>query len=398
MPNLGNNLRADLYTKLLPAILEEDLGTGVNSFIHFWGDPMRWGDDALWGELGLLPVLKNLFYAIEKEETADLVEIDGITDLVDPDRCPIQFLDAMARSLGHPMEDNLTEAGRREAIKSIINLYKSRGRRISWQVFYRMLGFTVNTIPLWKKDIYEEDEQYSTIRYVTSDVLGEILGTPGLTDYSGLLASPPIRPGSLRIQVDGKVFRDDGNRLSQNFGQLVTNDGSTGSINYATGRYQISLSSAATTNVVAEYATITNEFPYHAARVDLEVLFYLDDPLIGPLDTHFLERVLQRLEIVRPVHVVVRLVIFVLDIPETLDDFVTDGLRCGPSLGKDVRDTEYRMYAADLVCSGEDNGLLVETTGATTEKDLKADDLFIVATNPDLLKIEYSDGQPTEYW
>ena len=84
---LTNNLRAELYKLLFPKIIEEDQKYGVESFINYWDDPLlKWDEGALWDELGIVPVIKNFFFAIEMEETKDLEYIDRLTDLVDPDR------------------------------------------------------------------------------------------------------------------------------------------------------------------------------------------------------------------------------------------------------------------------------------------------------------------------
>lgn len=396
---LGNKLRADLYTRLFPEVIREDLKTGVDSYIHFWDDPeVTWDDGHLWDEIGVLPILKNIFYAIEEEEGADLTEIDRLTDLVDPNVCPEEFLDYMADSLGHSLEEGLTVEAKRETIKSIMHLNKIRGRELSWAVFYRMLGYQIAGVPLWKKDIYEANDNYSPTRYTTESITDELLGTSGLTNYSGTLANSPIKPGTLRLKVSGKVFRDNNDELSDDYGKLITQDGSAGTINYAKGDYQIELTTPATTNLTANYEHITEEYPYRAARVDLEVFYYLGEESSGiPFDQEAVRRLLTRLEEVRPIHVLVRLVILVLDVPEILEDFCTDELLCGPTLAKDVRSNEYRFYAADGTELGEDEGVILEKVGTTTEQNLLVEDGMSLCLFPDTVTVEFSDGRPNQY-
>lgn len=396
----SNKLRADLYTRLLPEILKEDLEHGVDSYVRFWDDPVSKWDEGFWDEIGVLPVIKNMFYAIEREEVLDLQAIDDLTDLVDPNKCPEEHLDIMARSLGHPLEEGLTESEKREVIKSIIPLNKVRGRELSWLIFYRMLGFKVQGIPLWKKEVYEDQGRYSRTQYETISITNEHLGTAGLTDYSGTLVQRPILPGSIRVNTSGKVYRDNGDKLSSNYGDLIAADGSTGSFHYVRGKYVLSFSDPTTTDVYVDYEHITEEYPYRAARVDLEVFFYLDDEDNGshPFDQELLDKVLARLEEVRPIHVLVRLVVLILDAPEKIEGFATDLLKCGPHKGKDVRDNEYRFFAVDYAEGPQDGPLIAIKDGTTDETLVHLEDPTRLGLNPDTLTIEFSDGSPTQHW
>jgi len=393
VPKITNNLRVDLYSKLLPRIIEEDQATGVHSYVNYWDDPdFHWDDGSLWDELGLVPVLQQIFYALETEEGKDLAEIDGLRDLVDPDSCPEEFLGYMARSMGHPLEDSISESAKRETIKSIVTLNKARGTPLSWEVFYRMQGMSVKATPLHKKSIYEANNEYSKDRYTFSHISGETIGTSGALFYEGTFANTPILPGSIRIAANGKIIRDDSNPLSTTYGNFLGPDVLSGSISYATGRYRIEFRSATTTNIIAEYDHITAEFPYKAARVDLEVFYVLGDETFDGFDTSDYDRILARLEEVRPIHVLVRLFIVVLDIPEELENFASDDVKY-PQMAKDVRETEYRFYAADKAAGVEDNGLCIDTGSALTCKHEDGADFALV---PDVLTIQY--GTTTEHW
>lgn len=399
---LTNNLRVELYKLLFPKIIEEDHKGGVESYINFWDDPLiKWDDGALWDELGVVPVIKNMFFAIEQEESRDLEFVDKLTDLIDADKCPEDFLDVMARSLGYPLEEGLEEAEKREVVKSIVHLHKSRGREVSWEVFYRMMGWEIQAIPLWKKKIFEDNDDYHTERYRTEEVENEQIGVAGSQYYDGFLTQAPVKPGSVRIKVDGKVFRDDGNRFGTNYGTLIAGDDSTGTVNYATGEYHIELENVSSTDVFVDYHRVTEEFPYKAARVDLEFYIFLDDSK----DTHTftqatINRLLERVEEVRPIHVLLRLIILVLDAPEEVNDFATDGIVCGPRMGKDVRQAEYRFYAADSGLDSKDSTFEINKlnlSGADDKIRILSERVGICPT-ADKLTIEFDNGSPTQYW
>jgi len=277
-------------------------------------------------------------------------------------------------------------------------LSKVKGRELSWEIFYRILGVDVQTYPLWKA-IPAETVNYSRTQFVTDSVSDELLGTPGNSSYSGQLLRYPIAPGALRIKVDGMSFRDNNDKLSSGYGTLITPDNSTGTINYATGKYTIELENPATTNILADYEAITTAYPYRAARVELELFLYQGGPTPMPFDQELIDRVLSRLEEVRPIHVLIQTFIVVLDVEDTLPDFCSDAVCCGPHKAKDVRSNEYRFYAADLGPNVNDELLRVEKDfGATKELNAIQEDHCPFVMNPDLLTIEFSDGQPTQYW
>jgi len=76
-----------------------------------------------------------------------------------------------------------------------------------------------------------------------------------------------------------------------------------------------------------------------------------------------------------------------------------DELHCGPEMGKDVRSTEYRLYAADVGTYSSDKELLVEKDFSTTkELDVKIEGRLGVSCTPDMLTIKFSDPTPTQYW
>lgn len=398
--NVSNHLREELYKELIPLIIQEDLKTGVFGPVKFWNDPiLKWNDGSLWNQKGLLPVIKNLFFAIEREGELELAEIDGLPDLVDPDKAPVDFLEAMAESLGLPFSEDLSEAGKREHIKSIIELQKKRGTALSWEIFYRVLGFDVQAFPLWKKDINEANDQYSRQRYETQNVTGEVIGTVAATSFAGATNFFPIKPGTVRI-TDGSVFiKDESSRLSSNFGKLFTSSGFVGEINYATGRYSIQLGIPTVDSLTIDYEEITNEFPYHAARVDLEVFFVPSEngEFSTPIDDNLINRLLNRLEEVRPIQVLLRALIIKIVLEDTLEDFAAELRACpGPEMGKDERDVETRLYLVDKACIRGESIFFYERSDIA-QKNVVFEDEYSVTANPDNLIIEFSNGSPTQF-
>jgi len=403
----SNNLRVDLYKHLFPRIIQEDQRTGIDGFVNFWDDPCKkWDDkDFFWDEIGLVPIIQNLFFAIETEEGKDLEIIDSIKDLVNPDKCPEKFLDVMAASLGHPLEADLTEQKKREEIKGLFDIYKTRGREISWEVFYRLLGFKSEVIPLFKKDIFEENDNYSQSEFIVEAIIDEQIGIAG-TNYVGKTDNKPIKPGTFFVSYDGgKKMRDQGNRFSDDFGKLISTDGSTGTINYATGKYSITLAAPTTLDVFVSYGHIIGEFPYKAARIDLEIFLMPDSEghFSVEINDILIQKFLEVAEEVRPIHVVLRAFIIVIDFTgaagDELLDVVSDAKFCGPLAGIDRRDAEQRFYAADMVDLGiPEDYVLIEQLGATIDKNLLLEDKACLITFPDNLTLEFSDGRPDEYW
>jgi len=374
---VNNGLRVDLYSKLIPKIIQEDLKHGVDSYINFWDDPLHeWDDGSFWDELGLLPVIKNLF-------------------LVDVDKCPEKFLPFLAESLGHSLEEQLSASAKREVIKSIIELNKSRGRAISWRAFYKMLGFTINAIPLFKKNINEANDQYNRTRTISHDVIDEQIGLLGATSFSGNFANPPIVPGTIRINTGNSIIRDNAEFGNRKFGNFVGEEVVSGAVNYAQGKFSLQIANPAASNVLVSYAQIDNEFPYQAARVDLEV-FFADVEEVA-FDETTLRKILSRLEDVRPIHVLVRIVVLILHTPEILQDFVHDGPPPFVDIIKDIRDDEYRLYMGDAGVLDSDDILKIENDLVPQDRTIVLDDTTSFLQYPDTLKIERSDA-PTTYW
>jgi len=350
--------RPDLYNLLLPEIIEQDKKTGHITFLDHWDEPDAdievWDDDnpivAFWDRSGYVPVYQSLFWVLEEEDYQDLIELNDLKQLRDPDLCPAKFLPMMAESLGHPLEEGLSEKKQRETVKAIVSLNKIRGKEISWVAFYRMTGFKVVPWPLWKKDIHEAQDRYARSRYpVVVAVAGEALATIP----SGTLAVPPVRPTSFRATDGVETFRDDGE------GNLLGNQGGTGTITYLTGAYTINFAAPPAGPVTADYDKVVDEYPYHAARADLD--FYLI-PIAGPpapvVDASFVRSILSRWDEVRPIHVLLRHLTLVYEDTDYVDNFANDEPQVSPdAMGIDLHTAKTDFYAADLGPVSEEDWL-----------------------------------------
>jgi hypothetical protein len=208
-----------------------------------------------------------------------------------------------------------------------------------------MAGFSViRVVPLWKKEIYEENRDYSRVRYDTSPVTAEAVGPAGQTGYTGRLGSAPVKPGTVRITDGTTVTRDDPAPVPSGLfvGQeapLIGPGGITGQVNYFTGVYTLTYPAVTTGAVTADYEQVTEEWPYHAARIDLEISLNPGGDLINPVplvDEDVVRNILARAEETRPIHVLLRSVALVTDLRDDVAPTATDEQACVMTL-KDVR-------------------------------------------------------------
>jgi len=383
--------RPDLYNLLPREIIEQDQQSGHMTYLDFWDDPEESGvslwDEAgaIWDRTGYKPVLESLFWVMENESKEDLIELENLEDLRDPDRCPVEFLPIWARSLGHALEEGLSEKAQRETLQAIVPLNKIRGKPISYVIFYRMLGYRISAWPLWKKAVHEAQDRYARTRFDSvSAVSGETLTTIPV----GTLASPPVRPTSLRITDGVETFRDDGK------GGLIGNQGGTGSIIYATGAYRVNFATPPAGAVSADYDHVDDEYPYHAARIDLDVFLV---PIGGGppavVDATFVKNILDRLDEVNPIHVLVRAFSFIYEDSDTVSDFARDGAGCGPEMVEDFWDGGQDFYVGDLGIEGEDGYLQISRSDGFEE--IVLDDLApLVCPASDTMTITSTPAQP----
>jgi phage tail-like protein len=387
-------LRVDFYKLLLPELKAEDQRTGSSAFLDVWDDPQaeiaEWDATdpfiAVWDRVGLKPVIQRIFWCLETEHGKLLDEIDSMEDLQDPDKCPEKYLGYIASSLGYDLDDALTVKEKRETIKGILIAYKEHGTPISWQVFYRMLGFRILFYPLWKKEYAEDQDRYSRDRFVTTTPFGPLV----ITAYTPTLPQAPLRPSAILITDGTETFRDDGK------GRLIGNLGGYGTVNYLTGAIDVHFKPPGPVGpITLTGETVNEEYPYHAARVDMD--FFLVPIKGGPapaVTPEFITKILTYLEEVRPIHVLIRTFNLILTVDDELTNFVTDSLCCGPSLGVDHYALEDKYYAGDVGPRPEDSNLTIDKGGA--DKQVIVDDLtpFINPFAGDPLVITSSPAQP----
>ena len=345
-----NGQRVDLYSLLMPEIQVEDKRNPIQTFDENWDFPegnefTEWDQEgAVWDKVGPRPVIQNLFWAIERLEGEDLVALDSFKDLLNPDTAPAQFLPLMAESLGLALPDNATELKQRAIIRGLMDLYKTRGRKLSWKGFFRLIGLDVEVIPLHKdKLLADRNENYSQVRYETERVEGEFVGPSGNAAYSGFLQRAPIRPGTVIFTDGDEVWRD------VELGVLLGSKGGTGTVVYADGRFELFKKEGDTApgTVTSDYDSVSKEFPFQAARVDLDVFLLPFDTETGTVfepncntppegellefvDDQFIDRLKRHMEQFRPIHVLLRTLALQVQLDEELCDWASDRVVCGP--------------------------------------------------------------------
>lgn len=312
---MNNNNRIDLYRWLLEKIQEEDQLSGAQGHTFHWDDPdMVWDSgnpDMVWDNIGLSPVIQNLFWVVEKMAEEDLEMIENLDAIIDPLRCPESFLPHISAALGYRLDESGDEQLKRAAVLGLMRALKARGTNAGINIFYRLIGVNlVDVFPLWKKMIHEENEDYSRVRYLTSAV-NEVLGTGSA--FAGKVGNPPIKPGSVSLSYAGTVFGRDEVVVEPQTkedvsgrGVLVGSSIVGGTVNYATGQYTLALAAPAPTQVHLGYETVDEEWPYRAARIDMEILLAPAGTSVPLITTEYVNELLRRLEETRPIHVLLR--------------------------------------------------------------------------------------------
>jgi hypothetical protein len=318
MGGANNKLRVDLYRRLIPQVQEQDQSSGMQGYNLHWNDPdAQWNKTAdirsVWNSIGLSPCIQTLFYVIETLEGEELGVLESMDSLIDPMNCPASMLPIIAASFGYRIKQELDEATQRVVVQGLFHAYKSLGQRVGFDVFYRMVGFKIIRVyPLWKKAIFEDQSRYNRERYVVSAQAAEPVGPSGNLAYNTILSETPVVPGSLRITDGSVVLKDEPAGYLQEgifFGvsaPLVGPNGETGSINYQTGEVFVNFVAPAVGAVTADYDKVADEYPYRAARMDMEILMNPGGVPIPLVDSEVLRSVLDRLDEVRPIHVLLR--------------------------------------------------------------------------------------------
>lgn len=322
----NNQLRVDMYRHLIPQIQQQDQQSGAQGFAMHWDDPdAQWDklDDIRnrWDAIGLEPIIQTLFWVLERKVGEDLDVLESLDTIVDTFNCPEELLDDIAASFGYKLKQDLDEETKRIVVQGLFVAYKSLGTRIGFDTFYRMIGFKIiRLFPLWKVDVFEADNRYSRTRYLVTPVVSEPISSAGLTAYSTNLSERPVQPGSVRINTGLGVIKDN----PASFGSeglavatvtpLIDAAGEVGTINYVTGEVSFALSAAAPIQPLASYSRIDQEFPYHAARFDIEILMNPAGLPIPVIDDEVVRALFDRLDEARPIHVLLRALTLVVEI------------------------------------------------------------------------------------
>jgi len=382
----GNDLRIDLYRLLIPEFIEQDQASGHQGLSLHWNDPdAAWnggGINDVWNAVGIEPVYQTLFYVLETMEGEEIEVMESLDLLTDPWNCPESVLPDIAASFGYGLKEGLAEETKRTIVAGLFHAYKSLGQFNGFKAFYRMVGFKVVRIfPLWKKNIIEERSDYNRLRYDTTPVLAEPIGLAGTQVFATSLSSGPIKPGTVRFTDGGTVVARDlpdshGSEglVATTIGAIISGTETIGTINYESGEVTLDLGAPAVGAVAADYEQITEEWPYHAARIDIEILMNPGGAVIPLTDEEVLGDLLSRMDEVRPIHVLLRAITLVFEITETLTPVASDSTACTQIL-KDTRDGLGgfdpgldHSYMLDQAPVADDGGLSIEeiVAGVTT--------------------------------
>jgi len=404
----NNKLRVDLYRRLIPQIAEQDQKSGAQGYVLHWNDPdAQWnkGNDirAVWNAVGLSPVIQTLFWVIETMEGEELAILESLDGLTDPFETPEEFLPILAASFGYRLKEGLDEETKRVVVQGLFHAYKSLGQRVGFDVFYRMVGFKiVKVFPLWKKDINEDLNRYSQDRYTPNPIVAEPVGPSGNVSYKTTLGDPPIIPGSLRV-TDGTVILKDQPQGYVADGLVVTASapligpgGETGSINYSTGELEVNFTAATAGAVTASYDQVADEFPYRAARMDIEILMNPGGTPIPLVDTEVTRSILDRLDEARPIHVLLRSLTLAFEIRDTVEPTATDAVACTTTLfdqrdGFGLTPGRQALYFIDASPNVQQDDLLIaHASGGTQVQDVLVEDIIegIVCPGTDTLDID----------
>jgi len=388
----NNGLRVDLYRRLIPQIVEQDQKSGAQGFVLHWNDPdAQWNNpsdvNSVWNAIGLTPVIQTLFYVLETLEGEDLAILESLDGFTDPFTAPEALLGNIAASFGYRLKEGLDEDTKRVVVQGLFHAYKSLGQRVGFDVFYRMVGFEIiRVFPLWKVEVNEDQNRYSRVRFETSTISAEPVGPSGSSSYQTTLPDTPIQPGTLRI-TDGTLvlkdqppgFRSEG-LLTGIEAPIIGTGNESGTINYQTGELVLNFDAATTGAVTATFEQITSEFPYRAARMDIEILMNPVGTPIPLVDSEVLRSVLDRLDEVRPIHVLLRALTLAFENRDDVTPMATDKTGCITSL-IDSRDPfgaspgrEFLYVIDESPAVAGDDLIIDHESGGTVTKDVIVED------------------------
>lgn len=152
-----------------------------------------------------------------------------------------------------------------EEVCSVQSLQQKLG-----QIFYLEYRYGTSKGGVTSGDVmlspFTNSPGYST--YASESVTNELTGI-AVANQAGNLAFVPVRPGTVRFNVDGEFVVDDGANVLTGTGALV---GINGTIDYVTGEYDFTLGGAPAGDVSVDYDTDFETAPVNAPEVDLRVV------------------------------------------------------------------------------------------------------------------------------
>jgi hypothetical protein len=212
--------------------------------------------------------------------------------------------------------------------------------------------------------------------------------------YVTTLGDPAIVPGSLRITDGSVVLKDqppgyapDGLVVGAT-APIIGPGVESGQINYQTGELVVDFGAPSAGPVTASYLQVSDEFPYRAARMDIEILMNPGGIPIPVVDSEVSRSLLSRLDEVRPIHVLLRALTLAFEITDEVNPMATDETGCTAQL----RDTRQPGELSGIPFPGLD-ALYVLDQGPNVGQD----DLFIEhesggAVTTDVLLEDRLDG------
>jgi hypothetical protein len=131
--------------------------------------------------------------------------------------------------------------------------------------------------------------------------------------------------------------------------------------------------------VTADYEKVSDEFPYRAARMDIEILMNPGGAPIPLVDSEVLRTVLDRLDEVRPIHVLMRAMTLAFELEDTVTPGAHDQTACTTIL-VDTRTPvsgtglEARYILDAYEQAGQDDLTIDHASGGTVKKDTIIED------------------------
>ena len=406
-----NRLRVDLYRRLIPRLQRSDQESYAFGHAVHWDDPDAEWDSAAdveaaiqfsWDAIGLTPIVQDLFYAIEEMEGEDLAVLESLDNLLDPMTCPVNLLPVLARSFGYDLDTSISEDMQRTVVMGLRQAFKLIGQRGGVRVWYRMIGFEILKLtPLWKKDIYEENGDYNETRYDTAQVTGQPVGPAGGQSFTGQLSGAPIKPGTV-LFTDGTTPV----RSSELNDDLIGGAGVLGSIDHVTGRYSLTFPAPTVGPVTVDYEQITEEWPYQAARIDLEINLSPGGGDPPEIDDEVVANLLQRLDECKPIHVLLRTLALTIEIRDEFSPGATDAEGCAQILRKDTDPVPSvpmstglsDLYMIDEAPTSEAQMRVevLDALGTVVQMQMPFDDRAEIVCPLDVLEIDTGGASPAD--